>query len=123
MYLLMVQFLKNKVVYYFGCVGSRCSKGLSLLAVSRLALTVVASPVEQALGTWGFSSCSSWAQYLRCTGLVALQHVKSLHGLGLNLKISALAWILTTGPPGKPLWLGLPSTLFPCSGLAFLLQG
>ena len=48
-------FLKNKVIHCFGCAGSWLLQGFSLLAVSRLELTVVASLVELllwALGTW-----------------------------------------------------------------------
>ena len=56
----------------------------------------------------GFSTCSTWAQYL-CTGLVALQLPFSIWdppAVGIELLSPALAGgFLNTGPPGKPSFL------------------
>ena len=80
-YLLMVQFLKNKVVYYFGCDGASLVHGL-LSSCRKLGLLSSCgswashsggfSCKAWALGHGGFSSCGTWAQQLWYMGSIAV---------------------------------------------------
>ena len=112
----MVQFLKNKVIRYFGCAGSSLLQGLF-------------SPCsEQAWAHCGSFSCGArasgtWAQPLWRTGLVARQHVESSWTRDRTRIPCIGRWILNPWTTRKALVVRfyLNSLLSPW--LAFLLQG
>ena len=62
----------------------------------------------QALECMGFSSCSAWAQELRCLGSAAQAQALLLQGIGLSkpgiepVSPELAGGFYTTGSPGKP---------------------
>ena len=57
------------------CRFSLVAENQNLAAVHGLLIALASLVVEH--GLQGFSSCSMWAQYLRCMGIVAPRHVGS----------------------------------------------
>ena len=78
----LLLFLKCIYFWLNSIFVSLC--GLFLVAVSEgyfvvvwgVLIAVAFLVLEHKLLSSGFSSCSTWAQYLWCTGLVALRHVE-----------------------------------------------
>ena len=90
----MVSFLKNLFIHLFlflAALGLRCCAwafsscckwGLLFIAVHRLLMSVTSTVAAQALGCQGFSSHSSWAQWLQLPGSRA---VVVAHGLSCSM--------------------------------------
>ena len=85
-----------------GCKGISLvamSGGYSLLCCSDFSLWWLLLLQSTGSRHLGFSSCSTWAQYLWWKGLVAPWHVGSSQTRNSTHVPSIGGWFLTTGPP------------------------
>ena len=109
-----LNFLKNFMYLFIGCLGLRSCEGFSLVAGSKgyssfsawLLILVASLVAEKALGCVGFSSyyalSSCGSEALWCPGLAAPRHMESSQARDQTCVSCTGRWILYIEPPRKP---------------------